>query len=55
MDPEQAADISLTRAVDFIPEGLAVFDADLHLVVSNQRYRELLDLPARLVVSGTAL
>lgn len=55
MHPEQATDASLSQAVDFIPEGLAVFDADLHLVVSNQRYRELLDLPARLVASGTAL
>ncbi|MBN9306885.1 MAG: hypothetical protein BGO82_05725 [Devosia sp. 67-54] len=55
MHPEQATDASLSQAVDFIPEGLAVFDADLHLVVSNRRYRELLDLPARLVAAGTAL
>ena len=55
MDVAQAAELSLRRAVDFIPEGMAIFDADLHLVVSNQRYRELLDLPARLVETGTAL
>jgi len=55
MDAAQAAELSLRRAVDFIPEGMAIFDADLHLVVSNQRYRELLDLPARLVETGTAL
>ena len=55
MDADQAAEISLRRAVDFIPEGLAVFDADLHLVYANERYRQLLDLPARLVAYGTAL
>jgi signal transduction histidine kinase len=55
MDADQAAETSLRRAVDFIPEGLAVFDADLHLVYSNERYRGLLDLPARLVVYGTPL
>lgn len=50
-----SAETSLRRAVDFVPQGLAVFDADLHLVASNARYRELLDLPARLVEAGTAL
>ena len=55
MDADQAAETNLRRAVDFIPEGLVVFDADLHLVYSNERYRELLDLPTRLVVYGTAL
>jgi signal transduction histidine kinase/CheY-like chemotaxis protein len=55
MDADQAAEINLRRAVDFIPEGLVVFDADLHLVYSNERYRELLDLPTRLVVYGTSL
>jgi len=55
MDVAHAAEINLRRAVDFIPEGLAVFDADLHLVYSNERYRELLDLPSRLAAYGTAL
>lgn len=55
MDADQAAEINLRRAVDFIPEGLAVFDADLHLVYANERYRELLDLPTRLAAYGTAL
>ena len=55
MDADQAAEISLRRAVDFIPEGLAVFDADLHLVYANERYRELLDLPTRMVAYGTSL
>lgn len=55
MDVTSTAEASLRRAVDFVPQGLAVFDADLHLVASNSRYRELLDLPARLVAAGTAL
>jgi signal transduction histidine kinase len=55
MDVTSSAEASLRRAVDFVPQGLAVFDADLHLVASNARYRELLDLPARLVAAGTAL
>src|SRR3569623_261754 len=55
MDVDQAAEINMRRAVDIIPEGLAVFDADLHLVYSIERYRELLDLPSRLAAYGTAL
>ncbi|MEO6014829.1 MAG: PAS-domain containing protein [Devosia sp.] len=55
MDPTPNAESSLRRAVDFVPQGLAVFDADLRLVTSNSRYRELLDLPVALVQSGTAL
>ena len=30
---------SLRAAVDFIPQGLAVFDRDLRLVTANNRYR----------------
>jgi len=55
MDAAADLEISLRQAVDFIPQGLAIFDADLHLVASNQRYRGLLDLPPRLVEAGTAL
>ncbi|MBI4921961.1 MAG: PAS-domain containing protein [Devosia nanyangense] len=55
MDTPATAETSLRRAVDFVPQGLAVFDADLRLVASNVRYRDLLDLPARLVANGTAL
>jgi PAS domain-containing protein len=55
MDVTSTADASLRRADDYVPQGLAVFDADLRLVASNARYRELLDLPARLVEVGTAL
>jgi len=46
---------SLRTAVDFIPQGLAVFDRDLRLVTSNTRYRDLLALPASHVVPGTPL
>jgi signal transduction histidine kinase len=49
------AETSLRQAVEVIPQGLAVFDADLHLVTSNARYRDLLDLPERLVQAGVAL
>lgn len=49
------AESSLRQAVEVIPQGLAVFDADLHLVTSNARYRDLLALPDRLVQSGVAL
>lgn len=55
MDPDLTAENSLRRAVDFLPQGFAVFDADLHLVAANARYRDLLDLPQRLVSVGTAL
>ena len=41
--------ISLRHALDFVPQGLAVFDADLRLVTSNARYAELQGLPAALV------
>ncbi len=54
-DADTNAETRLRRAVDFIPEGLAIFDADLRLVASNARYRELLDLPEPLVAAGTAL
>ena len=50
-----ATEISIRDAVDFIPEGLAVYDADLRLMACNRRYRELLDLPERLCTVGTLL
>jgi signal transduction histidine kinase/CheY-like chemotaxis protein len=46
---------ALRSAIDFVPQGLAVFDAELRLVASNSRYRSLLNLPKNLVVSGTPL
>ena len=55
MNATASAEASLRRAVDFIPQGLAVFDADLHLVASNARYIELQGLPPRLAEPGTPL
>ena len=43
------------RAMDFIPEGVAVFDRDLRVVSSNLRYSELLNLPQSLVAAATPL
>lgn len=53
--PSADAETSLRQAVEVIPQGIAVFDADLHLVTSNARYADLLDLPPRLVTDGVAL
>jgi signal transduction histidine kinase len=50
-DPVRA----ITLAMDHIPQGVAVFDAGLRLVVSNRRYNTLLDLPDDLVRPGSAL
>ncbi|MEQ1899871.1 MAG: PAS-domain containing protein [Devosia sp.] len=56
MDQDHAEiDSQLRRAVEFVPQGLAVFDANLHLVVANGRYGELLELPPGLTGAGTPL
>ncbi|MGN6486675.1 MAG: hybrid sensor histidine kinase/response regulator [Devosia sp.] len=55
MDAVIDRDANLGAAVDFIPQGLAVFDPDLRLVTANRRYRELLALPPGHVVPGTPL
>ncbi|WDR02624.1 PAS-domain containing protein [Devosia algicola] len=47
--------MQLRQAMDHIPQGIAVFDPDLRLLMSNQRYAELLALPAWLGVPGTPL
>ena len=54
-DAPLTAELSLRRAVDLMPQGLAVFDADLRLAASNARYGELLDLPPQLIAAGTVL
>src|SRR5688572_25535321 len=46
---------TLRTAIDFVPQGLAIFDRQLRLTISNARYCELLNLPENLVFSGTAL
>ena len=55
MDARRKLRGRLRRAADVMPKGLAMFDADLRLVVANARCRQLLDLPERLVATGTAL
>ncbi|WP_240232233.1 hybrid sensor histidine kinase/response regulator [Devosia lacusdianchii] len=49
------AKASLREAIDHIPQGIAVFDAGLRLVMSNARYNSLLDLPGALTKAGTPL
>lgn len=49
------AELSLRRAAEFIPQGLAVFDSDLRLLTCNSRYRKMLDIPAALMEAGTPL
>src|SRR5690606_31163193 len=46
---------SLRLAIDYLPQGIAVFDAGLRLVVSNRRYNLLLALPEDLTRPGTPL
>lgn len=48
-------DTAFALAFDHLPQGIAVFDARLHLTRSNQRYNELLGLPEDLRQPGTAL
>ena len=38
-----------------MPLGLAFFDRDLRLILSNTRYQEMLGLPARVARRGTSL
>ncbi|MCS6762582.1 MAG: hybrid sensor histidine kinase/response regulator [Candidatus Devosia symbiotica] len=46
---------SLGQAIDHIPQGIAVFDARMRLVMSNTRYNTLLELPTALQKLGTPL
>ncbi len=55
MDADPNAEAGLRLAIDFVPQGLAVFDADLRLVAANSRYRELLGMPRELLRAGTPL
>lgn len=48
-------ELALRTAIDFVPQGLVVFDGELRLVTSNLRYRTLLNLPENLGFSGTPL
>jgi len=46
---------TLRQAIDYIPQGIAVFDRDLRVVTSNARYAELLAVPPDLIRPGTPL
>jgi signal transduction histidine kinase len=46
---------TVERALDFVPQGLAVFDSDLRLVSTNLRCRDLLNLPENLAIPGASL
>lgn len=46
---------TLRNAIDFVPQGIAIFDHELRLTTSNTRYRELLNLPEKLVFPGALL
>jgi Na+/proline symporter/signal transduction histidine kinase len=45
----------LQTALDHVQQGIAVFDKNLHLICSNRRFGEILDLPPGLVRVGTGL
>ena len=45
----------LQTALDHVRQGIAVFDADLHLICSNQQFGEILGLPPHLVQIGIPL
>jgi signal transduction histidine kinase len=50
-----AAERALIAAIDLIPQGVAVFDANLRLLAANARTQALLDLPEGLLGAGTSL
>jgi len=53
--PAQNPADSLLQALDFVPQGVALFDAGLRLVTSNRRYNLLLALPEELTRPGASL
>ncbi len=55
MFPRAADSTNLRMALDYLPQGMALFSPGLRLVASNSRYNELLALPDDLVRAGTTL
>ena len=47
--------VILQTALDHVRQGIAVFDKEAHLVCSNRRFGELLDLPPSLTMVGIGL
>jgi len=43
------------RSMDFLEQGLSIFDSELRLVVANQRFVEILDFPSHFKSPGTRL
>ncbi len=53
MDQNDQKTKALTTAgLNLIAQALSIYDSDLHLVVSNRRFREMFDLPDHLVEPG---
>ena len=55
MPPSATDTSSLLKAMNYVPQAVAVFDSGLRLIVSNERYNDLLLLPADLRRPGTGL
>ena len=55
--PIYATDVlaNLQQAIDYLPQGIAVFDTGLRLAVSNRQYDLMLEIPAELTRPGTPL
>jgi diguanylate cyclase (GGDEF)-like protein len=45
----------LRLAIESMPQGLAMFDAEDRLIICNQRFADMYQLPAELVAAGTTL
>ncbi|WP_417579855.1 NahK/ErcS family hybrid sensor histidine kinase/response regulator [Pelagibacterium sp.] len=55
-DPQQLAyDTRINGAIDHLPYGLAIFDAELRLASANTQYRAGMELPQSLTLAGTLL
>ncbi|MBT3703587.1 MAG: hybrid sensor histidine kinase/response regulator, partial [Alphaproteobacteria bacterium] len=45
----------LKQNLEFLDEGLLIVDSGLKIVIANQRFVELLDIPERMKQSGTTI
>jgi diguanylate cyclase (GGDEF)-like protein len=55
LEARAAQSIQLDAALNNMAQGLAMFDAELRLVVANKRYVEMYDLKPELIVAGIHL
>lgn len=51
---DQALDLECAEILDVLADGIAYFDADGNLAMSNQQYASLLELDAASMITGTA-